>query len=375
MLKINQHKLDNNDWKAQSIKASNPQLALLFGSRFTLENATSALSQYQAMYPNTKVISVSSAGNILDDNILDSTIIANALEFEHTQIEISYSGFENLNETEVADHLLDGLRKDNLKSLLLFSCSGINLERVIHRLNYKLENRIPISGGVAGDDMRFEKTIIGIGDDLSNERIVLIGLYGNKLQNQYGLHSGMDPFGPKRKITKCLGNIVFEIDHQPALDLYKEYLGEKTSELPASALHFPLNISSIGQEKPIVRSVQAIDEKTGSLVLFGEVQEGMTVQLMKTYQDNVIVGGSQSAKLAAHSADGPAFALVVSCVGRRIVLGPLTEEELTEAKEVLGKNTVMSGFYSYSELSPCSENGRCLLHNQTITITTFFEEA
>lgn len=375
MLKINQHILDNNKWDARLLKAENPQLALLFGSRFTLEQSENSLVQFQEMYPDASIISISGAGNILDDSIIDNTIVANSIEFEHTKIQISHTDFKDRDELEVADSLMANIDQENLKSLLLYSCSGINLERVIQRLNSKLNHSIPISGGAAGDDMRFEKTIIGIGSDLSTERIVLIGFYGDKIHTQYGLHSGMDPFGPKRKITKCLGNIVFEIDHQPALDLYKDYLGEKASELPASALHFPLNISSNGKEKPIVRSVQTVDEKTGSLVLFGEVQEGMTVQLMKTYQDNVIVGGGKSAMLATNRFDGEAFALIVSCVGRRIVLGPLTEEELTEAKEVLGPNTIMSGFYSYSELSPCSENGRCLLHNQTITITTFFESA
>lgn len=375
MLKIDQHILDNNKWDARLLKAENPQLALLFGSRYTLEQSESSLVQFQEMYPDASIISISGAGNILGDTIIDNTIVANSIEFEHTKIQISHTTFKDRDELEVADSLMANIDQENLKSLLLYSCSGINLERVIQRLNSKLNNVIPISGGAAGDDMRFEKTIIGIGSDLSTERIVLIGLYGDKIHTQYGLHSGMDPFGPKRKITKCLGNIIFEIDHQPALDLYKDYLGDKASELPASALHFPLNISSIGKEKPVVRSVQTVDEKTGSLVLFGEVQEGMTVQLMKTYQDNVIVGGSKSAILAANRFEGEAFALIVSCVGRRIVLGPLTEEELTEAKEVLGPNTIMSGFYSYSELSPCSENGRCLLHNQTITITTFFESA
>lgn len=375
MLKINQHILEHNKWNARLLKAEKPQIALLFGSRFTLEQNKNSLVQFQEMYPDLSIISISGAGNIFDDSIIDDTIVANSLDFEHTKIQISHSNFADKDELEVADSLIANIDQENLKSLLLFSCSGINLERVIQRLNSKLDNAIPISGGAAGDDMRFEKTIIGMGSDLSNERIVLIGLYGDKIHTQYGLHSGMDPFGPKRKITKCFGNIVFEIDHQPALDLYKDYLGEKASELPASALRFPLNISSNGKEKPIVRSVQTIDEKTGSLVLFGEVQEGMTVQLMKTYQDNVIVGGSESAKLATNRFDGQAFALIVSCVGRRIVLGPLTEEELTEAKAVLGSNTTMSGFYSYSELSPCSENGRCLLHNQTITITTLFEAA
>ncbi len=375
MLRINQYTLNNGEWKSPLSHENHPQLALLFGSRKTLETNVGALTAFQATYPKAAVISISGAGNILSDSILDDNIVANSLAFEHTKIELSHTQFAGKTEEEVADYLIQSIPNEGLKNLLLFSCSGINLERVIQRLNQTLKNSIPISGGAAGDDLQFQKTIIGIGDNLAYDRIVLIGLYGDKIQAKYGLHSGMDTFGPRRKITKCLGNIIFEIDHRPALDLYKDYLGDKASQLPASALHFPLNISSKSLDKPIVRSVQTVDEKAGSLVLFGQVEEGMTVQLMKTYQDNVISGGAESAKLAANAIDNQSFAIVVSCVGRRIILGPLTEEELTEAHEVLGPNTKMSGFYSYSELSPCNESGQCLLHNQTITITTLFEAA
>ena len=68
------------------------------------------------------------------------------------------------------------------------------------------------------------------------------------------------------------------------------------------------------------------------------------------------------------------LALLISCVGRRIVLGDRVEEEIEVIRETFGSNTVLCGFYSYGEISPLLDNVACELHNQTMTITTMFEE-
>ena len=65
--------------------------------------------------------------------------------------------------------------------------------------------------------------------------------------------------------------------------------------------------------------------------------------------------------------------LVVSCVGRRLVMGQLTEEELEIVREKLGDATAITGFYSYGEMAPFGEIMLCQLHNQTMTLTTIYE--
>jgi hypothetical protein len=61
-------------------------------------------------------------------------------------------------------------------------------------------------------------------------------------------------------------------------------------------------------------------------------------------------------------------------VGRRLVLGSRTEEEIEATLEVLPKGTQQIGFYSYGEISPYTA-GTCDLHNQTMTLTTLSEAA
>ena len=125
----------------------------------------------------------------------------------------------------------------------------------------------------------------------------------------------------------------------------------------------------------LVRGVQNTDEAANSLILFGDVHEGDTVQLMKANFDRIIDGAADSATESLAKGMGePDLSILISCVGRRIVLDQLVEEELEEAKNAIGNSTAICGFYSYSELSPVVGDNSCQLHNQTMTITSFYEK-
>jgi hypothetical protein len=186
---------------------------------------------------------------------------------------------------------------------------------------------------------------------------------------------GWDPFGPERLITRSSGNILFELDGRSALDLYKLYLGDHAAELPASGLLFPLSLRTREGDAGVVRTILAVDEESSSMTFAGDVPEGGYVRLMKANFDRLIDGAMGAARTSAGAAGvgTPDLALLISCVGRKMVLGQRVEEEVEGVREVLGEGTVLTGFYSYGEISPFTPSARCELHNQTMTITTFSE--
>ena len=107
----------------------------------------------------------------------------------------------------------------------------------------------------------------------------------------------------------------------------------------------------------------------------GDVPVGRYARFMKANFDRLIDGAVGAAR-TSHEAIGSApcdVALLVSCVGRRLVLGQRAEEEVEGVRDVLGDRTVLAGFYSYGEISPFTPSARCELHNQTMTITTLAE--
>ena len=234
---------------------------------------------------------------------------------------------------------------------------------------------ISLTGGLAGDGSDFTTTCVIDADGVPrSNRISAIGLYGSELEIGYGSFGGWDSFGIDRKITRSKENVLFEIDGTPALELYKSFLGEKASELPGSGLLFPLSLRTESDQMPVVRTILAVNEEDQSITFAGDMPNGGFVKFMKANIDRLINGAIKAAEISMQSESrSPELAILISCVGRKLVLKQLVEEEVEAARDILGKDTVITGFYSYGEISPFSNGAQCELHNQTMTITTFSE--
>ena len=176
-------------------------------------------------------------------------------------------------------------------------------------------------------------------------------------------------------ITRAEGNVLYELDGQSALSLYKKYLGDLAAELPGSALLFPLSIRTEDGGTSVVRTILSVNDADESMTFAGDMPVGAYARLMKANFDRLIDGASLAANESQETigTPGPDLAVLISCVGRKVVLGQRTEEEVESVREVLGERTAIAGFYSYGEISPFTASTRCELHNQTMTITTFSE--
>jgi hypothetical protein len=204
---------------------------------------------------------------------------------------------------------------------------------------------------------------------------VAVGFYGNRLRVGCGSLGGWDPFGPERLITRSLGNVLYELDGRSALALYRQYLGDYAVQLPASALLFPLSLRSMAGDRPVVRTVLAIDEEKGSMTFAGDLPEGSYARLMKANFERLIDGANDAARATkeALGSKPPELALLISCVGRKMVLQQRIEEELEAVRDVIGSQATQAGFYSYGEIAPFSPKSPCELHNQTMTVTAMSE--
>lgn len=350
------------------------QLVLVFGERLLLEQ----LNTYEFLkeqFPNASIVINSTSGEIHGDSVHDNTIVANAITFDKSSVKTVKVTIKNHTESyqagaKIANELLEG---DNLKGIMILSDgSKVNGTRLTQALNEITNYQISITGGLAGDQARFTKTLVGLNENPVEGIIVGIGFYGKELSMGHGTMGGWDVFGPEREISKSEYNVLYAIDDKPALDLYKEYLGTHAGELPGAALLFPLAIRSSLNSESVVRTILSIDENAKSMTFAGDVPVGSVVRFMKANYDRIIDASATAAEQAVQSLNKkPELAILISCVGRKLVLGQRTEEEIEVAKEIFGDETLLTGFYSYGELSP--SGSKCELHNQTMTITTFAE--
>lgn len=351
-------------------------LGLVFGSTAALK-MPGLLESLRTKFTETQFVGCSAAGQIEGDIVVDEMIVCTVIDFERTRIKVATAPVENLGQSYLAgESLAKTLVAPDLVHVLTFS-DGLHVDgnALAGGFRENLPNTVAVTGGLAGDGERFSETVVVSPEGVASQTVVAVGLYGENLEVGYGSLGGWDFFGLERTITKAIGPELFELDGQSALALYKRYLGEFAAELPAAGLRFPLGIRESNSDIPVVRTILSIDESAGSMTFAGAMPEGARARFMKANTDHLVDAAMEAANASVVEIVNaqPDLALLISCVGRRIVLGQRVEEEISAAVEKLGAQAKIVGFYSYGELAPFRKDMRCALHNQTMTITTFRE--
>ena len=362
------------------------QLVLVFGAVSALEQP-GPRDAIRKLYPSASIIGCSTAGEICGTEVLDDSLTATAVRFEHSRIKVLSARLGDFEDALRAGEFLaktlspslpasDSKTQENLMHVLVFSDGlKVNGSDLVRGLIKHLPAGITVTGGLAGDGARFQETLVLCDNVPQKDTIIALGLYGNRLKIGFGSLGGWDSFGPERLITRSNGNVLYELDGQSALGLYKKYLGEHAKQLPASGLLFPLSLRTKTGDTAVVRTILSIDEKEQNMTFAGDVPEGAYARLMKANFDRLIDGAAGAARTSYQAIDSssPDLAILISCVGRKLVLKQRVEEEVEGVRDVMGPHTALTGFYSYGEISPFTPGAKCELHNQTMTITTLSE--
>jgi hypothetical protein len=371
---------DRGGWRGGDVESGEADLALYFGGRQGLANG-SRYGELRAMFPGAHVLGCSTGGQILGNEITDDRIAALAVRFSSTKVRLAGEAVAGPAQSCACGEAIGrALAADDLAGIFVLS-DGLNINgsELVAGMTRFVGKGIPVTGGLAGDGPDFKESLVGGDCPPRSHLVAAVGFYGSAVRFGHGSAGGWDIFGPPRRITRSSGNILFELDGRPALDLYERYLGEEdVNGLPATALLFPLQVHDPAQpEHEIVRTVLAVDREARSMTFAGDVPEGWQAQLMRGNFDHLAAGAADAARQAQAglngSAGGDGIAVLVSCIGRRLLMGQQTSDEVEAAAAELGSQLSRIGFYSYGEISPHAASGICELHNQTMTITTIAE--
>jgi hypothetical protein len=352
-------------------------LVLAFGAS-SLIDQPGPLRDLGAAFPKACIAGCSTAGEIAGTRILDGSVSLAVAAFDATELQSASAPLPSAAASYDAGRAVaQALIRERKPRAILILCDGVgvNGSELIRGVNSITLGEVLVTGGLAGDGDRFQRTWVLENGQPCTGRVTAVGLYSTRLRAGFGSQGGWDIFGPERRVTRSNSNVVYEIDNLPALALYKRYLGERASGLPATALLFPLSMrQSSSDDQRLVRTVLSVNEADQSMIFAGDLPEGSLVQLMRANFDRLIEGAANAA-LQTRDRDivtGPTLAVAISCVGRRLVLGERAEEEVEVVRGALPANTGLVGFYSYGEISPRGL-GACDLHNQTMTLTTLSE--
>jgi hypothetical protein len=351
-------------------------LAILFGSPSVCKKSF-LFEEISTAYPTAHRFGCSTAGEIFDTSVTEDALVVTAVQFEKSRCRGAKVRLSAMEESfAVGQELAGQLEPAGLVHVLVLSEGlHVNGSELVKGLEDRLPEGVSVTGGLSGDGDRFQETFICWDGGPVTDHIAAVGLYGDSLKIGYGSYGGWDSFGPERLITRAKGNILYEFDGKSALDLYKQYLGEHAAGLPATGLLFPLELHLKDSERGIVRTILAVDENDRSMIFAGNIPEGVYARLMKANFDRLVDGSCEAARsnLEMQGQESPELAILISCVGRKLILRQRVEEEIEVVRDILGGRAVMTGFYSYGEIAPFSRAGRCELHNQTMTVTTISE--
>ena len=361
--------------KSDLVQPEKVQLVLCFGDKQSITDAD-AYTIIHHSFPHAAITICSAAGAIVNTTVEDQGFTVTAIQFEKTTVQSHMVNISDYSSSyEAGFSLMKKIDATAAKFIFLLSDGQqVNGSELIRGINEANTVQIPVSGGLAADGYNFISTLTGVNTVPGEGNIIAIALFGDQLVVKYGTDAGWENFGPERVVTKAVNNRLFEIDGKNALDLYKKYLGKEADALPGSALFFPLSLKLSEEAEPLVRTILSIDNSDKRMVFAGDVPDGSKVRFMRANLDRLTNAATNAAIQALdNNASTPTLAILVSCVGRKLVLNERIDEELTAVDEIFGGQTILSGFYSYGEIAPCLTKDSSQLHNQTMSITTFYE--
>ena len=378
-MKTHLYKYQHSAWQSDSTLTSaeekDIQLVLSFACK-EIAVSPKVYEQLRSRFPNAQIAINSTSGEIYQQDFFEDSLVAVAIKFEKTQIKtarVNINQFENSFDAGLA--LIKKLDSKDLVYVLVLSDGNlVNGSQLVKGLNTATENKVLITGGLAGDGDRFESTVLGLNEAPVEGNIIAIGFYGNNIIIKHGSEGGWQMFGPEREVTRSVDNCLFEIDQKSAFDLYRRYLGPFEDNVPLSTLLFPLGVILPGNSQPLVRTILSLDKENNSMIFAGDVPEGSQVKFMKASTNNLIKAAENAARSAFLNSNlEPDLTLLISCIGRKLIMGPRVDEEIEAITSFNPKKSNTIGFYSYGEISPFNDEIECQLNNETMTVTAFYE--
>lgn len=355
-----------------ALAESDASVVLAFGDIGFFEDP-STFSSLRKAFPDSVLVGCSTAGEIFGRSVDSGSLVLTRLWFSAIEYRTSCARVAAMDDSFQAGSTIGADLSGFAPEAVLVFAPGVqvNGSALVQGIREHLP-RTSISGGLAGDGGAFRRTFVLGPDGIESDKVVSLALRGTALRVTHGSFGGWTPFGPPREVTRATGNVLYELDGQPALALYKQYLGEYSSGLPASGLLFPFEMVDEGAPgNGLIRTILGVDESAGSLILAGDVRAGGQLRLMHASNERLVDGAESAARQAVDrwTEAKPELALLVSCVGRKLIMGDAIDDEVEAVAQVLGGEIPLCGFYSYGEIAPLGGQGECLLHNQTMTVT------
>lgn len=352
---------------------SNADLILVYGSLSLLEEPL-LLTNLHGAYPNALLAGCSGAGELINGEVFDNSIVYSVFEFEQTTVRQARkkitAGTDD--EFDSGKALLSELLDDDLVAIMIYS-EGISIDcdELIKGAREIIGDDIPLFGGLAADSNAFEYSVVLDSDGVYDDSVVAIGFYGKQF-NVNSVSSIFNQNGIEIDITASDGNIVYEINGEPASEVYEKFIPNRGDLSLSTWLFYPVLVLDNESKQPLYcRTIHDYKTENKYLLAAGSIPEGPAKVISLVDSKDIIVDANKVSKKLKNQPGE--FAFVISCAGRRAIMGDEWMNESSRIQKNIGDIPSM-GFYSFGEISINNMKSHTVLHNHSLTIVTISEK-
>ena len=371
--------------KLHSTYKDAPQLAIVLAS--VEYEQKSVIKGIRSVIGDTvKIVGASTAGEITEDgpagrhSVALMLLASDTMHF-YTGVGPSVAEDPQAAGATMAEQIQKEAGGDELKLVIMFPDVLVgNGTDVVRGVLSKVGEHLPVVGGAAGDDFRFQKTYQYFDDTVHTGAVVGIGFSGD-VHFGVGVKHGWLPIGIPMEATKSEGSVLHELDGMPAISVYEDHFGTdvveelKNDVLAKLAISYPLGIHMEGSEEMLIRDPLTVDEK-GSITCAAEVPEGSEIRLMVGHRNEAIKAAREASQKVVRDIENkePKAVLIFNCVARKKLLAEYSSEEIRVIQENVGNEVPLLGFYTYGEQAPLEgeihDKEKCnpSFHNETVVV-------
>jgi hypothetical protein len=364
----------------------NPSMAGREAAEQALQNAGVAKPDFVFMFASVgydqysllRAVRESTGGAPLSGCSAEGTIAAEEADESNFSVVVTAISSDRLQWT---NGIATGLRADsravgqqvaqNLQSDFSSAATGlfvfpdalaVNFDHFVSGLEGYLspDRFLPLWGGAAGDDFARRQTYQYYDDEVVSDGVAYALLSG-KVQAAWAVSHGCIPIGNERKVTSCQGNVIYEIDGKPVLEVIKEYIPDP--DLVANWYRYALTLALsfnapeyFEDEEYIVQGIPRINEDDGSVTIQTEVSEGTSAWFSSRDKEKITTGLDRMAAQIKHQLGDaqPKLVFQFDCASRGKMM--FRDQERTQLlgqfRQSVGPDAPWVGFYTYGEIGP-----------------------
>lgn len=335
---------------------------------------------------NIDVFGATSCGEFINGHQTEGEIAILLLEVAKENYTVLFEEIEDGNLDKAVSKLAKNVLGQFANPSLIVCSTGINLkeeffdgEKLVTSLKKCLGAEKIFFGGLAGDDWTLKGSFVFTNRKDSDNGIVALVLDGNKIALKGMAVTGWKPMGIRRTVTKSKGNLLYEIDHKSAVELYLKYLGkeekitdEKFKIYEEIGFEYPFIVER-DKNETILKTPVNIDGAEKALVMNIPMEENSKFWFTQPPDFDIVEEVIEKATQLKQDTNKEVDALLIfSCAGRQPILGPMATEE-NEGLVELWK-TPMAGFFTYGEIGR-SYQGKQNFHAGACCWVTLKEKA